>query len=384
MHERKDFFARIQWPLNHVLIGIAGVFLFRFALQIPEPMVYGTIGFLIWFSGDFWMLGVTLWAVKRKRSIQYVDIIKRFTRELKLAVPAAIALVFITSICIWLIQTGLKDRIDFRSPWGTFSDRPLNVITVIIFFVGFTIGPLAEEMFFRGFLYNALRQRFPLISALIIQCFLFSLTHYQRHSSGMGYLATIFAIGVILTLIYEWRKTLLATIAIHMVINFFSFSQMGALIFMNRHSPATTQSEAQKNPDWWERPSLFEIRKMKNAEEQFLHIHQTWGDNGWRLRKMQMKSLDSICRFFPDDRKACLDSKLEIARIYFFNFRDFRRAIVKANEVLEETTDEITKWRALYIKSESTYYLGDWQNYYPLQHQIEDLEYSLRKKEARE
>ena len=74
---------------------------------------------------------------------------------------------------------------------------------------------MAEEVFFRGLLYNALRQRLPRFVAVLLQAIAFGLLH----PFGMVGAAAVAVGGLALGLVYERRKTLLAPILLHALVN---------------------------------------------------------------------------------------------------------------------------------------------------------------------
>lgn len=75
-------------------------------------------------------------------------------------------------------------------------------------------APIGEEIFFRGFLYNALRRRFRVPLAAVISSVLFALVHVHPLL-----IASLFVVGVGLALIYERRQSLLASVAAHATFN---------------------------------------------------------------------------------------------------------------------------------------------------------------------
>ncbi len=93
------------------------------------------------------------------------------------------------------------------------SPRRFDWIGLIILAVA--VAPIAEEVFFRGMLYNALRRRLPLIVAAPIQAVLFGLVH----PFGLADRAGVVLIALALAVFYEWRKTLLAPMLLHAMIN---------------------------------------------------------------------------------------------------------------------------------------------------------------------
>jgi uncharacterized protein len=99
-------------------------------------------------------------------------------------------------------------------------------------FVVICIAPVAEEMFFRGFFYRALRSRFPVIVAAAIDGLVFGLIHYEaceqgdRSCSGADGLLLVPPLGVlglIFCLVYERTGSLFPVIALHGLNNALAF-----------------------------------------------------------------------------------------------------------------------------------------------------------------
>jgi membrane protease YdiL (CAAX protease family) len=89
-------------------------------------------------------------------------------------------------------------------------------------------APIAEELFFRGFLYRGLRRRLSVWPAAAISSAAFALVHVNPESSteaaATALLAPgLFVVGAGLAWIYERRKSLLAPIAGHAVFNLVGF-----------------------------------------------------------------------------------------------------------------------------------------------------------------
>jgi membrane protease YdiL (CAAX protease family) len=83
-------------------------------------------------------------------------------------------------------------------------------------------APLGEETLFRGFLYKSLRRRWSVLPAAATSGALFGLIHFQ----GLSFLVIIPAlalVGVGLALVYEYRQSLLASMAAHATFNLFGF-----------------------------------------------------------------------------------------------------------------------------------------------------------------
>ncbi|HYT30449.1 MAG TPA: CPBP family intramembrane glutamic endopeptidase [Actinomycetota bacterium] len=79
-------------------------------------------------------------------------------------------------------------------------------------------APVGEEMAFRGFLYRGLRARFSVWPAALMSGALFGLIHILPLI-----VPALFVVGIGLALIYEWRQSLLASIAAHATFNLIGF-----------------------------------------------------------------------------------------------------------------------------------------------------------------
>jgi len=76
------------------------------------------------------------------------------------------------------------------------------------------VGPIVEEIFFRGFLYPALRRYWGFVGAMIASSILFAGVHANIFS-----FFPIFFLGVVLTYLYEKRQSLIPCMALHVFHN---------------------------------------------------------------------------------------------------------------------------------------------------------------------
>jgi membrane protease YdiL (CAAX protease family) len=80
------------------------------------------------------------------------------------------------------------------------------------------VAPVAEELFFRGFLFGALRRRFRLGIAAVASAVPFALVHFY-----LLLMPLLFAFGIVLAYIYERRGSLFASMAAHAAFNVVGF-----------------------------------------------------------------------------------------------------------------------------------------------------------------
>jgi len=110
--------------------------------------------------------------------------------------------------------------------WGTSSDIYLpfntNGIGIALFaIIAIVVAPLAEETFFRGFLFQGVRKRLKFAWAAIISAAVFSVAHLSP--SG---LVPIFILGLMLAWLFNKTKSIWPCIIVHCAYNSI------ALIFM--------------------------------------------------------------------------------------------------------------------------------------------------------
>lgn len=120
----------------------------------------------------------------------------------------------IVLLIIYLV--GIKVSALFRMQLPSESSR---LITFLL--AGVLIGPIAEEMFFRGILYGFFR-KWGIPAAVILSTLLFVLPHSP--SSGFGIPITQLIGGILFAVSYEIEKNLLVPITIHSLGNLAIFT----------------------------------------------------------------------------------------------------------------------------------------------------------------
>ena len=113
---------------------------------------------------------------------------------------------------LWLLGVNILKL--FQAP------IPFNYSGILlIFVVGALIGPIAEEIFFRGLLYGFIRQ-WGFAPALIISTIFFVLPHF----GGSNIPLTQVVGGLLFAIAYEVEKNLIVPIVIHCLGNLSIFS----------------------------------------------------------------------------------------------------------------------------------------------------------------
>jgi membrane protease YdiL (CAAX protease family) len=91
-------------------------------------------------------------------------------------------------------------------------------------FMVICVAPLAEEFFFRGFFYRALRSRYSVLVAALVDGLVFGVIHYPGDGSGgLLILPPLAALGVMFCLVLERTGSLYPVIALHALNNALAF-----------------------------------------------------------------------------------------------------------------------------------------------------------------
>jgi len=102
------------------------------------------------------------------------------------------------------------------TPFDQFFAHPSDAYLMAIFAV--TLGPLFEELLFRGFLYPVIARRTGTISAVFLTSLLFGLIHYLQYRS-LASILIVGLVGVVLTTVRVMTKSVAASFIVHVGYN---------------------------------------------------------------------------------------------------------------------------------------------------------------------
>ena len=217
---RRSFFREVRWRWSDVLIGLAPLAAVRVAGALIDPVLLSAAPRWLWLPiagiSYCWVLLYTLWIVRRRHGgWPQLPRPRAIFVESRLALAAA-ALVMVAQIAFFSFLTYFYgDRAMPATPLEPILRSPNWFESVGLVVLILLVIPVAEEVFFRGMLYNALRQRLRVAVAAPLQAVVFAALHLY----GLTGMAVVALIGVALALVYEWRKTLLTPVVMHVLIN---------------------------------------------------------------------------------------------------------------------------------------------------------------------
>lgn len=362
---RESQFRQISYSWWHCAIGIGGlaVLYAAFGLTLSVgPGRYHQAFLLIALNlmELAWPIFFPLWIVASQGALRKPQMDNALRRSL-VAVPIVICVAVVGILSHFGLANIVESPFDPGTALSYIASAPNDPRLYPIILMSFTIGPVAEEIFFRGLLYNAFRQWVPPVAALLLQALIFALCHYGSSYTSVSNLTVVFIMGIILGKVYDWRKTLWAPITLHALKNLLPVSAIIVLMALNYHVPAKSWEDAHQAPEWLSAQAP-EIVVQSSGEEQRLYAIETWGSKGLRLWKQELRAMQAVGELFPDDRAACAKARLGIATIYRFYLRDIRRAVVECDRIVSDFRDDSETCASALVKRGWAYYeLRDYQ-----------------------
>ncbi len=209
--------AILAYFLLSFLLSMVGVLII---MNLPQDMdnVFWTV-FLESIFRLFIILFFAAWYLwqktKKKQKIKYKRVFsgKNILSITGLAVFGQVVTgVIVAIMAIFFRQAALEYEQVVRS-FSLETTSPL----LMILLVG-VLGPIAEEFFFRGVLYENLKQGIEVWGAMIVSALVFGIFHGNLIQGFYAVLA-----GLLLAYIYEKTGTILASILLHILFNLSSY-----------------------------------------------------------------------------------------------------------------------------------------------------------------
>ena len=228
-----------NWKLRDVAIGLTVIAAWRGIVFLPRawvaaiPAWVGLVSALVLF--EVFLLAYPLLLARRRGQKEAFGWprVKRLLPEAGISILVVIALVILLASVGYAIRLVSPGTSLTPEVWKRAATTQHVWRLVFVLVAAFTLVPVCEEVFFRGFLHNALRTRMPIWVAGGIQSLLFAV----MHTYGALHTVLIFFLGTVLTAVYEWRKTLLAPILVHSGQNLVAVMAVVLLMLANANAP---------------------------------------------------------------------------------------------------------------------------------------------------
>jgi len=104
-----------------------------------------------------------------------------------------------------------------ETPFDALLRRPASVVLIAVFAV--TLGPLLEELFFRGFVYPVLARRFGMATGIVATALGFGLMHAAQYGYSWASVLLIFLVGMVLGTVRARKNSVAAGFLVHAAYN---------------------------------------------------------------------------------------------------------------------------------------------------------------------
>lgn len=202
------FFSLILTALVNPRPGAVGEDTRNTLILVATILIEGALGFWVW-----------MWVKLRHRAGA-----KQLKLGLKQGDIGAGVLAALLGLAVSWIVGGIITQIVEAirgTPVTQPEQLPKDLHGVSIALAGFAVivvAPIAEELFFRGFIHQAFRKWRGVTQATLLSAFVFALAHFDPLL-----IAGIFPLGVVLAYVFEKRQSLGATMTAHATYNLIGF-----------------------------------------------------------------------------------------------------------------------------------------------------------------
>jgi len=220
MHKQFSIFLRIlgQFLIYTIipgvlyLIGVGILSIFGYS-EISESVTTLVIDYLtlnIAFIA-FRYYSVDVWNEVFKAKIQAKKVLQLIPLSLLTRAPLVVVVIILYLIFGDMITEALDAGVEYQ--WSVFDGSTL--LSSSIGFVSFVIvGPMHEELLYRGVIQRFLRTKYSIRTSIIVSSIIFGLAHIHP-----GLILSSFVLGLFLGYIYYKWDNLWYAIILHMLIN---------------------------------------------------------------------------------------------------------------------------------------------------------------------
>jgi membrane protease YdiL (CAAX protease family) len=161
-----------------------------------------------------WMVAFPLWVASHRTGLPPLPRIRSVLIEASITFFVAL-FATVVSLAVVFLVTNYLVRGTSTNPFEGIAGSRERYHSVALVILAVAVAPFGEELLFRGVLYNFLRQRINFLVAALLS----GVTFGFCHPFGLAERLAASTIGVLLALLYEWRKTIVSPILLHSMVN---------------------------------------------------------------------------------------------------------------------------------------------------------------------
>lgn len=217
------FFGPLAFVVGFAAAAVAGVFILLAAGLFGADTANAPGGIVLaqTLAQDLLLLATAIFLASRAGRVRASDLGLRGAPVARAILTVVLALVlFYAVVAAWSALIADQGRQDILDTLGARDSGAAMVATGVLV-IG--VAPLCEELFFRGFIYRALRNRFSAAGSVSVVAVVFGAIHYTD-TDTLPLLPLLALLGAIFCIVYEMTGSLWPAIAIHVVNNALAFA----------------------------------------------------------------------------------------------------------------------------------------------------------------
>ena len=232
-------FRRVPWRVSDLVIGLAVLLPWRLAASLDRSWLLALPVWAYWalylFPPVTWMVLFPVWTARRRSPALSFTVpgAVKLLHEAGIAIVSWFAIFVCVVVGIVVARLVSGSSVTLESPLEGIGSSGQVASSVLYLLVVASIGPLSEELFFRGFLYNSLRLHCPVVLALFLQALVFG----AMHSFNLTHSVFAFFLGLALAVVYDWRKTLITPIFVHCIQDAIAASRAAVVLIAAMNAP---------------------------------------------------------------------------------------------------------------------------------------------------
>lgn len=242
----------VKWV--DLLIYIAGGFGMYFLASLAIGLLFteitlvmvvliAVLNFLV-LAGSVYLLGIK----RKKLSWTSLGLVTEKFQPKHALIGAGLAVVLLIprgiagmiGLLIERVVTGEISSLAMREDMFSVGFDSWYGIVLMVIGIGI-LAPIAEELFFRGLLYDFFRQKVGVTWAVVVSASMFGLAHFD----SLAVVLSTFVMGVVMAISVEYTKSLWTTIWMHIVTNSGAVLMMAVVLKFQDMLPSLIEQFAQ-------------------------------------------------------------------------------------------------------------------------------------------
>ena len=237
LDSRRSTLRVVPWRWSDVLIGSAPLLLPRLTPALLGWVPPSAVPRWLWLPLTLlilaWMFVYPARVARRRTGWPQLPRARAVVIEAACALLALPAVLVAQTLIIQALVSVFGPSAWPTAPLEPIARSPRRFESLAFTLLVVLVAPVAEEVFFRGLLYNALRQRLRPLLAVPLQAVVFGLLH----PFGLADSTAVALVGLALAVVYEWRKTLLSPVVLHALLNVVGLVAMAWGLTLDANAP---------------------------------------------------------------------------------------------------------------------------------------------------